>query len=61
MTSNEARERAVEALVQIAQLARAGSEVDPLLSREKTLRAILDDIAVYASRVANETGGNGNG
>jgi len=60
MTSNEARERAVEALRQIAQYARAGASTDALLSRETTMRAILDDIAVYADRRAQECGG-GNG
>lgn len=56
MTAAERFEQARMSLQQIASYARAGATADDTLSREKTLRAILEDIAIYAERKAQEGG-----
>ncbi len=52
MTANESRECAVDALKRIAGLARVVAE-DAALSHA-TLRALLEDIAIFANRRADE-------
>lgn len=59
MTPSESRQRAVEALQAIATYARAVTSIDPSLPTERSLRAMIEDMAAFADRVAKETGSNG--
>lgn len=54
MTPSESREAALDALRRIAKIGRSGSE-DALLS-ERTLRALLEDICIFAERRVAEAG-----
>lgn len=54
MTASESREAAAQALLRIAAIARVGATAEAPLSM-LTLRALLDDIAIYAERVAGQT------
>lgn len=53
MTTSEAKEKLIGALDVIQRLAEIGAHSEADLS-SKTLRAILDDIAIHAKRLADE-------
>lgn len=55
MTASESREALAQALLCISALARVGSGEAPLSLA--TLKALLDDIAIYAERTAKQAGG----